>query len=393
MIEVEVRRRARAFVAACAVVVCACKSEPPRPPPTQTPEAKPATSVEAPPAKTEPIKTAATRANLPGLIAFVRETDTGRREAWITEPNGQNARKLAAPADMDAYPSAASADGRFLVGVAAKGEEPFHEEQLIVWDLREGSHRLLRPVSARTRHPSFSPDGKAIVFESGAHSFADVYRIDVDGEKLQRLTENKEGNFEPSWSADGKHILFTSSRDGDPEVYRMDARGENEERLTAFHMEDLNAVTAPAGGNVAFITNREGEDAVFVMALDGTGQRRVVPANNDDTAPQESELAWSKDGKRLAFVQKHGEKTRLMMADLARKTSKPVTDGTSLDEMPRWSPDGQHLVFVSDRRGSPSLFILDANGSTPTPVFQTPTPGTSDWLPVWLPRAAAVASD
>ena len=56
--------------------------------------------------------------------------------------------------------------------------------------------------------------------------------MDIDGKNQQRLTNNASDDWSPSWSPDGKRIVFSSERDGDREIYVMDADGGNPQNLT-----------------------------------------------------------------------------------------------------------------------------------------------------------------
>ena len=91
------------------------------------------------------------------------------------------------------------------------------------------------------RYPSWSPDGKRIVFSSRRDGhfrgnfgiIHEIYVMDADGENQQRLTENRQYDWHPSWSPDGAQIAFVSDRMGDFEnfeIYVMDADGGNQQR-------------------------------------------------------------------------------------------------------------------------------------------------------------------
>ena len=102
----------------------------------------------------------------------------------------------------------------------------------------------------------YHPDGKSILFgsthlnpspsaprtaysRSGSRyrwSFPegmDIFKADLDGKNLVRLTEADGYDAEGSYSPDGKQIVFTSFRDGDADIYIMDADGKNARRIVA----------------------------------------------------------------------------------------------------------------------------------------------------------------
>ena len=69
--------------------------------------------------------------------------------------------------------------------------------------------------------PSWSPDGKRIVFSSGRDGNREIYVMDADGRNQLNLTNSPQGDYSPSWSPDGERIVFSSAR----EIYVMDADG------------------------------------------------------------------------------------------------------------------------------------------------------------------------
>ena len=53
-----------------------------------------------------------------------------------------------------------------------------------------------------------------------------------DGSHPRRLTNHSAGDEHPTWSPDGRHIAFESERDGNEEIYVMGSDGSNPRRLT-----------------------------------------------------------------------------------------------------------------------------------------------------------------
>jgi TolB protein len=48
--------------------------------------------------------------------------------------------------------------------------------------------------------PSWSPDGERIVFQSYRDGNPEIYRINIDGSDLTRLTNDPAKDFHPAWS-------------------------------------------------------------------------------------------------------------------------------------------------------------------------------------------------
>ena len=78
--------------------------------------------------------------------------------------------------------------------------------------------------------------GHRIVFVSDRHhpgTGGDIYSMDVDGSNVVRLTVSNAVKCTPTWSPDGRRILFSDARNGNEDIYRINADGTNEVRLTS----------------------------------------------------------------------------------------------------------------------------------------------------------------
>ena len=82
--------------------------------------------------------------------------------------------------------------------------------------------------------PAWSPVDDRIAFWSGIESqYGQVWTIHADGSGSEQLTEQTQhrNSDDPSWSPDGKKILFGTGRSGLDELWGMDADGSHEMRL------------------------------------------------------------------------------------------------------------------------------------------------------------------
>jgi TolB protein len=82
--------------------------------------------------------------------------------------------------------------------------------------------------------PAWSPVENKIAFWSGIeNNYGQIWVINSDGTGSKQLTEDcsHRNSDDPSWSPDGKKILFGTARSGKPELWMMDADGTNEKRI------------------------------------------------------------------------------------------------------------------------------------------------------------------
>lgn len=318
-------------------------------------------------------------AALPGRLHFTSERD-GPRGAYRLAFG-------AAPERVsdghDEVALAVSPDGRAVV-VGRTVETPAGlREQLAI---REGGElRLLTPPRGRARNPSWSPDGRWLVFESDLDGFSDVYRVARDGSGLTRLTDAPEGNFEPAVSPSGAEIVFASSRDQQAEVYRMAADGADPVRVPASPRDEWRPRWAPDGSAVAVLSNERGRDELYVMRPDGSARQRLNASRADGGALEvlEGEPAWAPDASALAYTTRDREgATRVWTVDLATGAHRALTAPDARSAGPAWSPDGRWIAFVSERDGDPELYVMRADGARETRLTRAPGPDSGLlWAP------------
>src|SRR5579872_354384 len=86
--------------------------------------------------------------------------------------------------------------------------------------------------------PSWSPNGQFLAlawtrhYGPGAPGSEDLYLMDVASKQWVQLTHDGGRNDFPSWSPDGRHIVFQSSRSGSEQIWSMLADGSSVKQLT-----------------------------------------------------------------------------------------------------------------------------------------------------------------
>ena len=124
-----------------------------------------------------------------------------------------------------------------------------------------------------------SPDGKKIAFRSYSSvtkGRSDLWIMKSDGSERRRLIANKRVGF-PSWSPDGKEIIFSASYNEDKSgFWKINLVTGQKKQLTSeeYYLFPRLAWT-PDGKKIIFV--RRKNKTVWIMNSDGTDQEQIFP--------------------------------------------------------------------------------------------------------------------
>lgn len=161
---------------------------------------------------------------------------------------------------------------------------------------------------------SWSKDGEWIAFTRGGwrrpDSESSIWKMRSDGSELQNLSrESPSHDGYPSFSGDGRLIVFRSGRSGHFDLYLMNADGTNIRQLTADPANKIFPVFSPNNTQIAFVSDRGQEDAglfnVYLMDLNEDATPAKIRQVTDNHV-QNGHLAYSYDGKWLLFSSEQG---------------------------------------------------------------------------------------
>jgi len=255
------------------------------------------------------------------------------------------------------------------------------------------------------RNPSWSPDGKKIAFAGRRDDhFTNIYINNTDGSNEIRVTNDECNYDDPDFAPDGEMIAFTSWCGGSMAIYKMNLDGTNLVKLTSDENvgRDYNPVWSPDGKKIAYFSDRNYEDAesgfqIYIMNPDGGDQIRLTDCEYGCMSP-----SWSPNGKMIAYAK--GVKIAsqeypimeifIMNADGSNQAQ--ITDSEALNNDPSWSPDGKKIVFMSDRDCDSSrpeclehtdsrfdIYVMNIDGSDP--IRLTSSANGHGIYPAWSP--------
>jgi len=134
------------------------------------------------------------------------------------------------------------------------------------WVLRRGGNVVYG------EYPTWMPDGR-IVYRTIAPQMG-LALMNNDGSGYALILPDGSATA-PAVSPDGRYIAFMSQRDGNWEIYRINVDGSDLKRLTNNGANDGLPTWSPTGNLIAFVSDRGGEWAIWVMNADGSNQRKL----------------------------------------------------------------------------------------------------------------------
>jgi TolB protein len=219
--------------------------------------------------------------------------------------------------------------------------------------------RQLTFNSYKDKNPTFSFDGRFIVFDSNRAGNSDIYIMNSDGSNQRRLTFDASTDWDPIISYDNKYIVFTSNRRNghDSNIFRMNLDGSNIVALTYDDYDNADPSFTP-DNRIVFQTNRDGNYEIYIMNIDGTNKRRLTNNPANDILP-----SVSRDGRYILFTSDRDGDNEIYVMDIDGQNLRQLTYNNVDDRDAVFSPDGEYIIFTSDRDGDRDLWIMDKNGN------------------------------
>jgi dipeptidyl aminopeptidase/acylaminoacyl peptidase len=296
-------------------------------------------------------------------------------------------------------------------------------------------------TAVRVSDPQLSPNGRRVLFVrtttdlSSGERNSDIWMVPADGSAAPKpFIKGPKSDDSPRFLSSGR-VAFISARQGAPQVYTADADGRNVKPIT--HVSagvQPPLVVSPDGQLVAFVSDAfpscaneacnarlrdsAAKDPVKVHTLTRlpyrhwsawwetvrhhvlvteieSGATRDLTPGDFDSPPHNYEdgaIAFSPDGREIAFVSKRGSKDSEMWTTNHDAWTVPVTGGTAkkvtsnpaADMQPTFAPDGKSIVVRAQRRAGfeADRWYLDAydrvSGAKRT-LFESPDLSVDDF--------------
>lgn len=175
------------------------------------------------------------------LLAFSTSRD-GNSEIYTVDVRSRSLKRLTSDSAGDLSPSWAPT-GRELVFVSDRGGGP----QIYLMSADGSNVRRLTFEGDYNAAPAWSPRGSWIAYV--CRTVERQYKlclISPDGQKRVQITTGTAVDDSPSWSPDGRHLVFSSTAEGKSHLYMVNTDGTELERLTSGAVQHSSPSWSPS---------------------------------------------------------------------------------------------------------------------------------------------------
>ena len=204
----------------------------------------------------------------------------------------------------------------------------------------------LYDVFKETQLAGFRYTVSADMLRSVAHQISDIIYEKLTGEA---------GAFNTRIA----YITREDSRQGPPlfKLQVADSDGFNPQTIVRSAEPLMSVAWSPDGKRLAYVSFEDKRAKVYVQNVIDGRREMLAEFKGINSAP-----AWSPDGKRLALTLSRDGNPEIYVLSLDSRELKRLSFDPAIDTEPVWSPDGRFIAFTSDRAGGPQIYRMAATG-------------------------------
>ena len=247
------------------------------------------------------------------------------------------------------WPMGWSRDGKSIL--AAEKQDG---KSALVWvDATSGAVTTIRQFEKQVNALSLSPDQRFAAYVPGATKMdaTDIRIWTLETGADEPLVEHPANDRSPTWSPDGKWVVFSSDRGGRPALWCVPVAQGKAAGAARLIVEGRFSPMGFASDGTLFCSTFRTATDVYVSEMDfdkGTfGEPRMVSNRYEGS---NYNTFWSPDGSKLGIVSRRAEGHAFVIRNVATGVDlnlelKQVELHQFWDD-PQWTPDGKSILTV-----------------------------------------------
>ena len=249
-------------------------------------------------------------------------------------------------------------------------------KELYIMDFDGRRVEKLTNFNSMVISPSISPDNSKIMFSLiSAHKEMSRNRVrtiknidlkmyDLRSKGISTISSKPGINSGAIFTARGNSIYLTLSFSGNADIYEMDLDTQKMRKVTSHYGDDVDPSVTRDGNLMTFLSNRPGRAHIYTMDPSAPEKdvKRISFVGQFNATPR-----FSPDGKEIVFSSWVDNGFDLYRIDSTGNNLSRLTKDFGSNEEPVFSPDGEFIVFTSKRmvskgKSSQDVYIMNREG-------------------------------
>ncbi len=250
------------------------------------------------------------------------------------------------------------------------------EKELYIMDFDGRRVDKLTNYNSVVLSPSISQDNSRIMFSVIAAKKVisrskvklikniDLKILDLKTKKIETVSDKPGINSGAIFGAGGDLIYLTLSYTGNADIYEMSLNSGKMRKITSHYGDDVDPSITSDGSLMTFLSNRPGKAHIYTMNPSETEKdvKRISFVGKFNATPR-----FSPDGKEIVFSSWVDNGFDLYRIGSDGNNLVRLTKGFGSNEEPAYSPDGEFIIFTSKRmvsklRAVQDIYIMNREG-------------------------------
>jgi len=271
-----------------------------------------------------------------GRIALIG-TKSQNKELYLLNLDGSGLQQLTRDKTVSMSPRW-TPDGNSIIYTSYKKNYP----DLYEINLQTGARNRISKYTSMNSGGAVSPNGKTMALilsgkdpsrKNPVLSNPELCVKDLHSGRITPLTKTKNAaESSPSWSPDGKEIVYVSDQSGSPQLYIISRKGGKPTRLTSRGSENVDPDWG-IDGRIAYASRQGGR---YLIQVIDPKTRKITTPLQDGADYQEP--SWAPDGRHLAATREENYHSQVYILDIMGDSPIALTKDKGDWFSPAWAP-------------------------------------------------------
>lgn len=213
-------------------------------------------------------------------------------------------------------------------------------------------------------------------------NYPKIQKMNIKSGISKEIGGFREMSFAPNFHPADRNVLALSAfKNGISNIYQLDLDNDKITKITYDKSIDTTPSFSPNGEKIVFCSDRSGSQKLYVMNKNGRGIKKITHGRGNYSKP-----AWSPDGKLIAFVKFRGGKSSVGVISPGGESERTLVSAYLVEGV-KWSPGGRYIIYSKQleaygRNSIPYIYIMDVmtghEHRVPTPLQEGAV--DPDWI-------------